>query len=671
MLIETQSFVSALSEPNHIVCTICAQKYTIKLDRYLLVSEVDLREAPVYMYCTCMTVTLFLFSPQVHPSSSSLSSLSPLKPLAQFAPPTGSWPCDVCMVQNKPDLLKCAACGALKPVGRKKTDTTTAAAAGKVKFSLQQPQPMPQSQLQKSTSFSGSSGLQSSSGSKQPGGVASSSDLDAQQSGGLALIAKGGSDTKKTGSVMSLGAMFAPPKNNWECQSCLVLNEPEDAKCVACGAPSQSSSSASSSSASVSSAQAKPTTASLSLSSTGGLKLSSAAAPGLLAQVGGEGLGSTKGIETATTIARSDQKEAPPPPLQPPLSLSAKFAPKSNVWECKECYVPNKIEDAKCVACGSSRPAGMGTDDKSTSASASAMPSLSTGGFKLGTGSVFGSVQPPTGNWECETCLVSNKPTDDKCVACSAAKPGGQKESTATASKPGGQESKFGANGGLKLGTSGGLKLGDGGGGGLQLGSQGFKLGGGLQLGSQTTTSGGLKLGGGLQLGKPAQDSTSGGSGFKLGAGGGLQLGTALGSDIKQSFSATLQSSSSLSTSFHPSSSSTTTDNNNTKLPTISTTTTSTTTASSGSLGLTPLPKPSQGGLGMGGGGGGGQSMGGLIFGSGAVVSSISATGVNTSDGSKMGGGGGGLSLGQAGGMMGLGGSGVGLFGKERVRDVC
>ena len=36
--------------------------------------------------------------------------------------------------------------------------------------------------------------------------------------------------------------------------------------------------------------------------------------------------------------------------------FAARFAPPQGSWNCEECYVPNKKDDAKCCACGKSRP---------------------------------------------------------------------------------------------------------------------------------------------------------------------------------------------------------------------------------------------------------------------------------------------------------------------------
>ncbi|XP_055075221.2 nuclear pore complex protein Nup153 isoform X1 [Misgurnus anguillicaudatus] len=93
-----------------------------------------------------------------------------------------------------------------------------------------------------------------------------------------------------------------------------------------------------------------------------------------------------------------------------PLSgFGDKFKAPAGSWSCGTCLVQNKSSDKKCVACQSSQP---NTDSKSDSKPANATTSLS---------SLFA---PPAGSWDCDTCLVSNKPDVVKCVACDTAKPG-------------------------------------------------------------------------------------------------------------------------------------------------------------------------------------------------------------------------------------------------------
>ncbi|XP_051520156.1 nuclear pore complex protein Nup153-like isoform X2 [Myxocyprinus asiaticus] len=93
-----------------------------------------------------------------------------------------------------------------------------------------------------------------------------------------------------------------------------------------------------------------------------------------------------------------------------PLSgFGDKFRPPAGSWSCGTCLLQNKSSDNKCVACLAPQPI---TDSKLDSKPAKTSASIS---------SLFA---PPAGSWECDTCLVSNKPEVVKCVACDTAKPG-------------------------------------------------------------------------------------------------------------------------------------------------------------------------------------------------------------------------------------------------------
>lgn len=101
--------------------------------------------------------------------------------------------------------------------------------------------------------------------------------------------------------------------------------------------------------------------------------------------------------------------------------LLSQFGPPVGSWECEQCLVNNKPDDDKCVACTAANPG----------AKVTGVPQLgSTSGLKLGnaglklsaTTNPFPQLVPATGSWECSVCLVSNKLSDEKCVACKAAK---------------------------------------------------------------------------------------------------------------------------------------------------------------------------------------------------------------------------------------------------------
>uniref|UniRef100_A0A7N9IDH2 Nuclear pore complex protein Nup153 n=1 Tax=Macaca fascicularis TaxID=9541 RepID=A0A7N9IDH2_MACFA len=90
-------------------------------------------------------------------------------------------------------------------------------------------------------------------------------------------------------------------------------------------------------------------------------------------------------------------------------------------WQCDTCLLQNKVTDNKCIACqaaklsprDTAKQTGIETPNKSGKTTLSAP----------GTG--FGDkFKPVIGTWDCDTCLVQNKPEVIKCVACETPKPG-------------------------------------------------------------------------------------------------------------------------------------------------------------------------------------------------------------------------------------------------------
>uniref|UniRef100_A0A2K6MPT9 Nuclear pore complex protein Nup153 n=1 Tax=Rhinopithecus bieti TaxID=61621 RepID=A0A2K6MPT9_RHIBE len=90
-------------------------------------------------------------------------------------------------------------------------------------------------------------------------------------------------------------------------------------------------------------------------------------------------------------------------------------------WQCDTCLLQNKVTDSKCIACQAAKlsprdtvkQTGIETPNKSGKTTLSAP----------GTG--FGDkFKPVIGTWDCDTCLVQNKPEVIKCVACETPKPG-------------------------------------------------------------------------------------------------------------------------------------------------------------------------------------------------------------------------------------------------------
>jgi len=93
----------------------------------------------------------------------------------------------------------------------------------------------------------------------------------------------------------------------------------------------------------------------------------------------------------------------------------------TGIWECPTCMIQNKNEASKCIACETAKPVAKkvistSTDKKEVKETSSTMP-LTSSGF----GDKF---KKPTGNWECQVCMISNKADSAKCVACETPKPG-------------------------------------------------------------------------------------------------------------------------------------------------------------------------------------------------------------------------------------------------------
>ncbi|RVE66470.1 hypothetical protein OJAV_G00107790 [Oryzias javanicus] len=135
-----------------------------------------------------------------------------------------------------------------------------------------------------------------------------------------------------------------------------------------------------------------------------------------------------------TSQLESPQSTASPSTTTTASSSSSSSTGFSNLfkapegWSCDVCLVQNKQSDSKCVCCSAPKPnlsskptdsnpspaASVGVENSSTSAASS---TTTTTGF----GTMFSK---PAGTWDCDTCLVVNKPDAVKCVACETAKPG-------------------------------------------------------------------------------------------------------------------------------------------------------------------------------------------------------------------------------------------------------
>ncbi|KAM4688590.1 nuclear pore complex protein Nup153 isoform 2-T2 [Discoglossus pictus] len=92
------------------------------------------------------------------------------------------------------------------------------------------------------------------------------------------------------------------------------------------------------------------------------------------------------------------------------------------LWQCNTCLVENKASDGRCVACSALKDLPPGANKQpTTSTLSSSTKSTVFSTVKQGFGDKF---KVATGTWDCDTCLVQNKPEVTKCVACETPKPG-------------------------------------------------------------------------------------------------------------------------------------------------------------------------------------------------------------------------------------------------------
>nr|XP_016848426.1 PREDICTED: nuclear pore complex protein Nup153 isoform X1 [Anolis carolinensis] len=96
--------------------------------------------------------------------------------------------------------------------------------------------------------------------------------------------------------------------------------------------------------------------------------------------------------------------------------------PVSSYWKCNTCPIENKPTDNKCIACQAAKvPASDSTRSIGTlTENITVKSAVSTTGIQ-GFGDKF---KVAAGTWDCDTCLVQNKPESTKCVACETPKLG-------------------------------------------------------------------------------------------------------------------------------------------------------------------------------------------------------------------------------------------------------
>ncbi|NXC93320.1 NU153 protein, partial [Certhia familiaris] len=225
--------------------------------------------------------------------------------------------------------------------------------------------------------------------------------------------------TVPTAGTLGFEDKFKPAPNMWDCDTCLVQNKPEATKCIACETPKPGTG--------VMPALTMPMVTDNSVTVT-----STSSSTGTTVTLGfGDKFKQPKGSWNCSVCLLQNKAEdskcvacqSEKPGFSVPVTSSSvpafsapsggfldldKFKKPEGSWECEACFVQNKAEATKCIACDSAKPGtkaelkGFGTATVSTNA---AMPSFtfgvpssssessqtlgSTGNFKFGEQSSF------------------------------------------------------------------------------------------------------------------------------------------------------------------------------------------------------------------------------------------------------------------------------------------
>ena len=181
---------------------------------------------------------------------------------------------------------------------------------------------------------------------------------------------------------------FAPKSSSWECDTCLIQNEEQANRCVACGSANPNM--ATSSTSAISSSNVTLTFGSLGsqesggvLSSSGGFKL-----PGWLPSLSqpitqlpadtGRPSGFKPSVDTSSSSNTITVDVEADDSSFTDTEFATRFALKVDKWECSYCFVSNEKYVGQCVACGNANPSiKVAAASITSAASTFSMPSFS------------------------------------------------------------------------------------------------------------------------------------------------------------------------------------------------------------------------------------------------------------------------------------------------------
>ncbi|XP_022090395.1 LOW QUALITY PROTEIN: nuclear pore complex protein Nup153-like [Acanthaster planci] len=217
-------------------------------------------------------------------------------------------------------------------------------------------------------------------------------------------------------------AKLKPPAGAWNCDTCLVQNKANDSTCLACQTPKPASE-----------PQSNATSTTSDSAPVSSNDLLAKVKPCLLQNK----KEADKCVACETPKPAEMQKTASPPLSN---SLLDRFRPTPGSWECNTCLIKNKSDADKCISCTTPKPGACGLNPPASSNALTNSSAKGGLGTKLNpsdvngtnssvstkTDNVMDKFKSPSVSWTCDTCLIQNKESADRCIACETPKPGSQ-----------------------------------------------------------------------------------------------------------------------------------------------------------------------------------------------------------------------------------------------------
>ncbi|XP_074847123.1 ranBP2-like and GRIP domain-containing protein 4 [Carettochelys insculpta] len=282
----------------------------------------------------------------------------------------GHWDCNVCLVRNEPTASKCVAC-------QNTNRTNTPIFGQQVSFKISQ------GDIPKTTQNNFGAGF-----SKKGGQWDCTVCLVRNEAGAVNCVAcqnpnslcqpntsaptVQASPAPASGATIDLSkpqksgfeGLFSRKEGQWDCNVCLVRNEPTVANCVACQNPNRTN---------------MP----------------------------------IFGQQVSFKIGQGDI------PKTTHTDFGAVFSKKEGQWDCTVCLVRNEARAVNCIAC--QNPHSL-SQPNTTAPTVQASPAPAAGTTidvnKPRKNGFEGLFSRKEGQWDCNVCLVRNEPTVANCVAC-------------------------------------------------------------------------------------------------------------------------------------------------------------------------------------------------------------------------------------------------------------